>query len=189
MEGFFAYLKDPMARKLAEALAKLMEKQPFDDITTSGILEEAKVSRSTFYRRYHDKYDLLTRNYQEHLDETICRIPDGKSFREAFFSLYQALKGYPSFFRNALASNEPNGLKNYIAVRSYEMYDTILRRQGLDMDSTYYKLLLTGYIKGSLEVTYIWVEQGMNEPIDLIFRISYELLPHEFQVHLALFYM
>ena len=189
MEGFFAYLKDPMARRLAEALARLMEKQAFDDITTSDILEQAKVSRSTFYRRYHDKYDLLTRNYQELLDQSIFRIPDGMSYRDAFCELYTSLKAYPSFFRNALSSNEPNGLRMYIADRAYEMFDIILRRSGLDMDTGYYKLLLRGYITGSLEVTCQWVENGMKESIEEILNLSFELMPHAIQSRVALFYM
>ena len=44
---------------LFDALYRLMLDIPIDKITVSQILEEAHVSRSGFYRRYKDKYDLL----------------------------------------------------------------------------------------------------------------------------------
>ena len=189
MSGFFEYIQDETAEKLALALAELMETESFDKITTSEILEQSGVSRSTFYRRYRDKYDLLTSNYQQLLDETLGKIAEGLSFKESFFRLYEALKAHPSFFKNALSSDEPNGLKQYIFRKSYETYDQLLKKQGIDTDSTYYRWLLTGYLKGALEVTCIWVEQDMKEPIDFLFHVSYELIPHEIQIHLALAYM
>lgn len=189
MSGFFEYIQDQQARRLTETLAELMERKRIDDITTSEILARSGISRSTFYRKYRDKYDLLNQNYQLLLDQTISRIPDGMSFKRAFFQLYEALRGYPTFFRNALSSNEPNGLRQYIYERVFEMYMTILTEQGLDMSSDYHRLLLTGYVEGALEVTCIWADRGMKEPIDVLFRITFELMPHEFQSVLSLIYM
>ena len=189
MSGFFEYIQDIQGRKLAETLAELMEHKSIDDITTSELLALSGVSRSTFYRRYRDKYDLLNQNYQQLLDQTICNIPNGLSFKTAFYMLYNALQSYPSFFRNALSSNEPNSLRRYIYDRSYEMYVQLLSQEGLDMNDMYNQMLLTGYVEGALEVTCIWVERGMKEPLDILFKATFELLPHVFQSLLAISYM
>ena len=188
-QGFFEYITDPVASKLAEALACLMETQPFDKISTSDILKRSGVSRSTFYRKYRDKYDLLTNNYQLLLDATLGMIPKGWSYKKSFFQLYRALLGHPSFFKNALASREPNGLRNYILQQSYEIFSFLLQAQGVDMEDEYYRLLLRGYVEGALEVTCIWVQQGMKMPLEKLFQISFELMPHEIQTHVALYYM
>ena len=188
-QGFFEYIKDPSARRLAEALAYLMETQAFDKISTSDILKQSGVSRSTFYRKYRDKYDLLTNNYQLLLDETLGMIPKGLSYKKCFFQLYKALLGYPSFFKNALSSREPNGLRNYIFRQSCEVFSFLLREQGIDMEDEYYQLLVRGYIEGALEVTCIWVQQGMKTPLEKLFRITFELMPHEIQTCLAMYYM
>ena len=188
-QGFFEYIQDPLARKLAESLAVLMETQSFDKISTSDILRQSGVSRSTFYRKYRDKYDLLTNNYQILLNESIGKIQQGLSYKASFFKLYKALQGYPSFFKNALASREPNGLRNYILRQSYDIFSYLLRKQGIDMEDEYYKLLVMGYLEGALEATCVWVQQGMKMPLEKLFRISYELMPHEIQTRVALFYM
>ena len=189
MEKIVSFIEDKTSRKLAEALVRLMETEPFDQISSSQIINLSGISRSTFYRKYTDKYDLLNGLYQWILDATIMKVPAGSSFREAFYRLYEILKEYPVFFRNALQSRETNSLRNYIFSRSYEMYDRILRAEGVDMDSTYYRMLVTGYISGTLELTCRWAERGMKEEIDLLFRLTYELLPHELQTIMALKYM
>ena len=188
-EGFFDYIEDPVSKRLMEAMEQLMKKNPFDSISMSDILKLSGVSRSTFYRRYADKYDLLNQNYQKLLDKTLMQISFGMSYKKCFFALYNALKSYPSFFKNALASNEKDGLKSYIFTTSYKVFDELMRKQGLDMDSIYNRILLIGYLSGSLEVTCIWAERGMKEPLDQLFRVSYELMPHEIRTHLALSYM
>ena len=46
---------------LQDALLNLMAIKPFEKITINNIADEAHVNRSTFYRYYDDKYQLLDR--------------------------------------------------------------------------------------------------------------------------------
>ena len=46
-------------RKLAQALKSRMAKQPFDKITVQELLDDADITRSTFYYHFEDVYDLL----------------------------------------------------------------------------------------------------------------------------------
>jgi AcrR family transcriptional regulator len=54
---------DPRIRRtrqlLKEALSKLMQTKPFDEISVQDIAEAATVNRATFYDHYTDKYALL----------------------------------------------------------------------------------------------------------------------------------
>ena len=189
MNAYLEYISDPTDRKLTLALISLVENRSLDEVSMSDILREAGVSRSTFYRRYRDKYDLLNKNYQCLLDNTINRIASGFSYKKAFFALYGALREYPAFFRNALSSNDPNGLKEYIYRESCRMYHELLSAEGFDMKSPYNELLLTGYIRGALEVTCEWAASGKDLPLEMLFEISYELIPHQIQRCLATHYM
>ncbi|PNZ70093.1 TetR/AcrR family transcriptional regulator [Staphylococcus croceilyticus] len=47
-------------RLLKEALIKLLQHKNFEEVTINEIAEEAYVTRSTFYRYYEDKYELLS---------------------------------------------------------------------------------------------------------------------------------
>jgi len=186
---FFEYIGDSVSRRLIETLDQIMQKKPFDDITMTDILVQSGVSRSTFYRKYRDKYDLLNKNYQKLLDQTLLKIPEGMSYKKSFFALYNALRSCPAFFKNALSSNDTEGLKSYIFTAAYNIFSDLMRQQGLDMDTVHNRMLLIGYLSGSLEVTCIWAQMGMKESLDELFRISYELMPHEIRTLLAIAYM
>ena len=56
-----AYIKKitKTQKKFEETLLKLMESKKFEAITVNDITELADVNRSTFYRHYLDKYELL----------------------------------------------------------------------------------------------------------------------------------
>ena len=56
-------------RDFENALEHLLEDQQFSHLTVDQICDEALLHRSSFYRYFHDKYDLL-----EHLINT--RVKD-----------------------------------------------------------------------------------------------------------------
>ncbi|MCI8402588.1 MAG: TetR/AcrR family transcriptional regulator [Lachnospiraceae bacterium] len=182
-------ISDATGRRLMEALTELMEECPLDRIPTSAILKRAGVSRSTFYRRYRDKYDLLNASYQELLNRTLFQVSEGNSYKKAFFSLYSVLRSSPAFFKNAFSSEDQNNLRSYIYKQSYDVYKDIMSTHGMDMEQPYNRLLLAGYITGSLEVTCIWVKGGMKESLDTLFKLSYQLMPDEIRTCISLYYM
>lgn len=186
---FSEYITEPTEKRLAQALYDMMETVPIDKISTSELLTRAQVSRSTFYRRYRDKYDLLNQSYRLVLDNTLFTMYEGVSYKTVFFKLYSVLTRYPAFFKNALSSSDHNSLRNYIYDRSYEMFANMLETHGTDMEDPYNRLLLMGYITGSLEITCVWAKNGMKEPLDLLFKLSYQLMPGEIRTCVSLYYM
>ncbi|MCH3922061.1 TetR/AcrR family transcriptional regulator [Limosilactobacillus sp.] len=62
-------------QQLQDALLKLMATKPFEKITINNIADTAHVNRSTFYRYYDDKYQLLER-IEDDLIEQIDSIRD-----------------------------------------------------------------------------------------------------------------
>lgn len=53
------YLRTDKAIK--QALITLLKEKPFEKITVQDILDETPVTRSTFYKHYHDKYEIAER--------------------------------------------------------------------------------------------------------------------------------
>ena len=47
--------------RIQEAMIALLKKESFDNVSIKEILYEAKVSKSTFYRLFEDKYDVLNK--------------------------------------------------------------------------------------------------------------------------------
>lgn len=99
---------------LKTAVIELMTEKSFDDITIQDLSDRANVSRGTVYLHYMDKYDLLDKLIETHIDELRerCRAAADLDFvtgsvvwteyfeqNYAFFSTMLASKGAP-FFRN-----------------------------------------------------------------------------------------
>ncbi|HEA4384973.1 TPA: TetR/AcrR family transcriptional regulator, partial [Staphylococcus aureus] len=55
-------------RNIKNALVSLLENNKFDFITINQIVEEAEITRSTFYRYYDDKYELISEIEEEILE-------------------------------------------------------------------------------------------------------------------------
>ncbi|WP_438495194.1 TetR/AcrR family transcriptional regulator [Paenibacillus sp. IHBB 3054] len=127
---------DRRIRKSQEAIKvaviELMIEKKFDQITIQDISDRADISRRTIYLHYTDKFDLLDKLIEEHIDDIreLCDSTDDDAdyvdagllwfeyfeSHSLFFSALLASKGSP-FFRNRflefflqeLENKEPEG--------------------------------------------------------------------------------
>ena len=69
-------------KAIKQALIKLLKSKPFEKITVQDILDETPVTRSTFYKHYHDKYEIAEKMQEEFFDslfmirKTVCENPN-----------------------------------------------------------------------------------------------------------------
>lgn len=97
---------------LKKAVIELMNEKSFDEITIQDIADKANLNRGTIYLHYQDKYDLLDKLIESHMnelgemDEWACKldwnnalVPFFEYFENnyLFFSTMLASKGAPSF--------------------------------------------------------------------------------------------
>lgn len=98
---------------LKKAVIELMSIKNFDDITIQEISDTANLSRGTIYLHYLDKYDLLDKLIESHIDELreFCKEAADMDYVEgtmiwteyfeknySFFSMMLTSRGAP-FFR------------------------------------------------------------------------------------------
>jgi AcrR family transcriptional regulator len=99
---------------LKKAVIELMSEKNFDDITIQELSDRANVSRGTIYLHYLDKYDLLDKLIETHINELreMCKAAADMDFingsliwteyfdnNYTFFSMMLTSKGAP-YFRN-----------------------------------------------------------------------------------------
>ncbi|MDQ8738817.1 TetR/AcrR family transcriptional regulator [Paenibacillus sp. LHD-38] len=99
---------------LKKAVLELMAEKRFDGITIQDLSDRANVSRGTIYLHYMDKYDLLDKLIESHINELRerCEAAADMDFisgsliwteyfehNYSFFSMMLASKGAP-YFRN-----------------------------------------------------------------------------------------
>ena len=57
---------------LKKVVIELMTEKNFDDITIQDIADRANVNRGTIYLHYQDKFDLLDKVIEAHINEVGC---------------------------------------------------------------------------------------------------------------------
>lgn len=61
-------------KRIVDSFSKLLGKYSFDDITVTMILKEAEVSKSTFYRYFYDKNDVLDHHFRNIYNEALKSV-------------------------------------------------------------------------------------------------------------------
>ena len=97
---------------IAEAMKRLMRETPIEKTTTDRILENAGVSRRSFYRYFKDKYDLLEWIY----NYDFCRFVDvrpEKSIWDYYPDILRSLRADPEFYGNAFVYAGQNSFRAF----------------------------------------------------------------------------
>lgn len=98
---------------ILQAFNELMLQRSIDKISVGDICEAAEISRSTFYRQFQDKYEVLTYNFQITLDRYF--VPGVCNTLEEVFScvLRDTQKTF-STFRDSFGHHGPESLNAFI---------------------------------------------------------------------------
>ncbi|WP_141992558.1 TetR/AcrR family transcriptional regulator [Bacillus sp. B4EP4a] len=90
---------------IKKAFIELMSEKNFDQITIQDIADKANVGRRTIYSHYLDKYDLLDKLIEEHINELrkLCESSSELSFTDALLIWFEYFESHYSFFSTMLA--------------------------------------------------------------------------------------
>lgn len=95
---------------LRNALLTLMMAKPFEKITLTDICKLGMIPRSTFYRHFEDKYDLLYHCFDKFSQDAGIRldvriIQDREQTRQFFISLFHYLDQHKAIYKKLMANN------------------------------------------------------------------------------------
>ena len=98
---------------ILNAFNRLIVDHDFQKISVEMIMAEAAVSRSTFYRYFKDKYEVMNANFKNLLDYYVA--PErSKNYRDLCYHLFEYAQDHLQVFRRALESTGFNSFSNFI---------------------------------------------------------------------------
>lgn len=102
-------MKRKTAREiLAESFRELAGSKPVDKITVPNIIENCGYSKTTFYRLFKDKYDLMAWDYTQKLEAIISQTESADyEWKQILWDHYNRGKGH-------LCLIEQIGMENYL---------------------------------------------------------------------------
>ena len=104
---------------ILNAFNRLITETDFQKISVEMIMKEAEVSRSTFYRYFKDKYEVMNANYKNVLDYYVA--PErSKNYRDLVCHLFEYGQKHLRIFKRAMESTGFNSFNNFIYEYSYQ---------------------------------------------------------------------
>jgi hypothetical protein len=136
---FGEYASDILDLYLSDARLFLLNKKqsPYlflnnrgEKITTRSvemIIKKAGIGRSTFYRYFKDKYDVMNSNYKI-LISYLSSNSKCSNYKELLYLIFETAHKYVSILKKSLNSNGYNSFSNYVYEYSYEQVLSITKQ-------------------------------------------------------------
>lgn len=106
---------------IKDAAFKLFEEGRFENITVQDILDEAHVGRTTFYKYFRDKYELMAAYYNARMAETI-NAATGLSFRDYVKATYRQLDNSRQYLNNVKDTMGQNSFWDVVSEYTYNYH-------------------------------------------------------------------
>ncbi|USL27466.1 TetR/AcrR family transcriptional regulator [Priestia megaterium] len=149
---------------IKKAVTELMAEKSFDDITIQNIADRADVNRGTIYLHYTDKYDLLDKMIEEHINNLreLCQSASEMTFKEGNYVWFEYFENHYLFFSTMLVSKGAPYFRSRFLELVVEEYRPEVdisegKNQGLDED-----VILQFFASAMVGSVEWWFKNGMS---------------------------
>lgn len=163
-------------RQLAEALERLMEEKPLDQVRVSEVVAAAGVSKQTFYHHFTDKYHLMEHCFRDMFAEPFDRMGTLAPFGECYSEFLDLCRRRKTFLRNGFTSQDVNSLYRVMHHALRDAYGRRLCVQGVP-DEGAMGFCLDFFSKGCAGCTRHWFDQGMDFSDEQLVGLIRECIP------------
>lgn len=167
---------DMMKTYMAQSLFLLMQKSPYDEISIGEITKRAGVNRSTYYRNFTSKDDIihfyLNRMMEEYTSAYI--LQEKRSLRDYLQTLFEHFYAH----KNALLLLYQNKLSHLLLNTFNDWFSHLEKTENVSMREHY---RIAYHVGGIYNHLMLWFSRGMQEtPLEMV-QISLSILPAGFQ--------
>ncbi|WP_413306148.1 TetR/AcrR family transcriptional regulator [Bacillus sp. 1P10SD] len=147
-----------------------MSEKNLDEMTIQDIADRANVGRRTIYLHYLDKYDLLDKLIEEHINQLrmLCESAADLSFVEGNLIWFEYFERHSSFFSTMLASKGASAFRSHFLEFVIEELEGDVNvtegiNQRLNKD-----LLLKFFGAAIVETVEAWITNGLSEQTQVV---------------------
>ena len=173
---------------IKDAAFRLFEQQPFEQVTVQDILDEAEVSRRTFYDHYPDKYELMSDYFTDSAAKAVfdrSEPPDSLSGEqwlrdmEAYFAI---MKTRTAYYKNARHQRSINVLWDFINRYTYEYYSNMrLKRTKADKLTETEELTIRAFVAAYNSVLKAYLDGTTALSVRELIDIIASVLPEDYR--------
>ncbi len=175
---------------LTNTFLQMLEEMSFEDIRVSELCSRAMIRKSTFYKHFGDKYELLTyivRQNQKKLDAKLSLEFHGGSIREYYIRLTSLFLDFLSDNKALVQSAvQSNSFPLILSITSQQLIldikgkleNDIRRGESLPASP---EIMACFFVGGIVEAARFWMEKG-GLPGDEELKLQLELILKQFSI-------
>lgn len=162
-------------RHIANVTEILLKKMPIEKINVKTIVEASQTSRTTFYRYFKDKYDVIIWIY---ISEVERLIRQEHNPYDLWLKIFEFMYSRRKFFISALSYEQQNSLINYMEDRSYaDCVQIVKEALGLEKLSRETEFSINFFVGGCVRTWQTWVAEGMRDKPEFIASVITNNIP------------
>ncbi|UOF89553.1 TetR/AcrR family transcriptional regulator [Fodinisporobacter ferrooxydans] len=151
---------------IKKALIELMSEKNFDDITIQEISDRANVNRATIYLHYMDKFDLLDKIIEEHMNklQELCQSASEMTFKEGNYVWFEYFESNYLFFSTMLTTKSATYFRSRfleLVVQEYKVEVDVTKGNNQGLSEDVILQFFGAAVVGSVEW---WIKNGMPFP-------------------------
>lgn len=154
---------------LQKALISLMGKKAFDSITITELVKRSGVSRTSFYRNYKAKEDILadvSKQFAQHIYNIIKLSDQGNDRYMWYYDIFRNVQKHQDTVRLLIQANLRQNTSFHIIPIMQELYGQLSTEE-------YYKMLAE---LGALDaIVYNWFIKGRKESVQDMARLCMKI--------------
>lgn len=162
---------------LAQALFDLLCKKSFQKISVNDLCDACKIHRSTFYRHFEDKYQLLRFCFDE-LAKEMDTSMESKPSKEFFVAILDHCQKHEKLFYNLFYNGMDDELSEiFYQFSSRYLLDCLNEKasQGVLLPGPI-DALAAFYVGGFTNMIKRWIRSGYKTPKETLASCIYKLL-------------
>jgi AcrR family transcriptional regulator len=165
---------------IERAAINLLKEVSLKNLTIDMIVETAEVSKTSFYRHYLDKYDLINRIYDGLFPEEMEQVGQTFSFKEIMYLIFDVLGKNRDLLVKIMDVdiNEPNGLQQH-NIKSIEKYLLLnIQHRGGNVKGTDVEMAVKEVALFSNNYIHEWLIKGGTNTIENITEMLIKIIPY-----------
>lgn len=151
---------------IKHAVLDLMAEKDFEEITIRAIADRANVNRGTVYLHYLDKFDILDKLIEEHMNKLreLCQSTSDLTFQEGNYVWFDYFETHHLFFSTMLTTKSADYFRSRfleLVVAEYQGEVDVSRERNLGLSEDVVLQFFGRAIVGAVEW---WIRNGMPLP-------------------------
>lgn len=159
-------IEEQSKQKMVQALLTVMKQYDYKEITVTQIVQEAHLSRTTFYRLFSDKDEILTLFFEKLFQKFFEQVKEKKI--KHYWDLVQLFFDFWEGQKELLLLLQKNHLLLQVFEQSYqhsmEIFKFIRSKEIADSFALPLPYMLAYSVGGMHSMLLKWVERGMDIP-------------------------